>query len=64
VVDVAPVPHGLEEPVGEANDHDVLHCLLAEIVVDAVDLALVEDPAELRVELSAPSPDRARRASR
>ena len=52
MVDVAPVPHGLEEPVGEAKHHDVLHRLLAEVVIDAVDLALLEHPAQLGIELA------------
>ena len=52
VVDVAAVPHGLEETVGEAEDHDVLHGLFAEVVVDAVDLPLVEDGAEPEIELA------------
>src|SRR5262249_56959306 len=52
VIDVAPVPHRLEEPVGEAEDHDVLHGLLAEVVVDPVDLALVQDGAETAIKLT------------
>ena len=43
VVDVVPVPDGLEEAVGEAEGEDVLGRLLAEEVVDAEDLLLVED---------------------
>ena len=43
VVDVVPVPDGLEEPVGEAEGQDVLRRLLAQEVVDAEDLLLVED---------------------
>ena len=45
VVDVAAVPDRLEDAVGEAEHHDVLHRLLAEVVVDAVDLLLAEDLA-------------------
>ena len=37
-VDVAAVPVRLEDHVGEAEDHDVLHGFFAEVVVDAVDL--------------------------
>ena len=40
MVDVAVVPHRLEQRVGEARDHDVLHRFLAEEMVDPVDLAL------------------------
>ncbi len=42
VVDVLPVPDRLEDAVGEAEDEQVLHRLLAEVVVDAVDLRLFE----------------------
>ena len=43
VVDVLAVPDRLEDAVGEAEDQDVLDRLLAQVVVDAVDLALAED---------------------
>ena len=42
VVDVIAVPDRLEHAVGEAQHQDVLHRLLAEVVIDAVDLVLVE----------------------
>ena len=51
VVDVVLVPDRLEDPVGEPQGKDVLDRLLAEVVVDAVDLGLIEVPLELRVEL-------------
>ena len=38
VVDVAPVPDGLEEAVGEPEGQDVLGRLLPQEVVDPVDL--------------------------
>ncbi len=41
VVDVAAVPDGLEDGIGEAQDEEVLDGLLAEVVVDAEDLLLV-----------------------
>ena len=43
VVDVVAVPDRLEDRVGEPQHEDVLDRFLAEIVVDAVDLLLVED---------------------
>jgi hypothetical protein len=46
VVDVAPVPERLEEGVGEAQGQDVLHRLLAQIVVDAVDLRFHQQAGE------------------
>ena len=42
-VDVASVPDGFENDVGEAQDKDVLNGLFSEIVVDSVDLRFVED---------------------
>ena len=51
VVDVVAVPERLEEPVGEAERQDVLDGLLAQVVVDAEDLALVEDAQHAAVEL-------------
>ena len=41
-LDVIAIPQRLEHGVREAEDEQVLHRLLAEIVVDAVDLRLVE----------------------
>src|SRR5204863_143452 len=48
--DVVAVPEGLEDPVGEPQDEDVLHRLFAEVVIDPVDLVLVEHPGEQAVE--------------
>ena len=50
VVDVAAVPDGLEDPVAEPEDQQVADGLLAQVVVDAVDLPLAEDLADLAVE--------------
>ena len=51
VVDVPPVPERLEDPVAEPEDEQVPDGLLPEVVVDAVDLRLAEDPEDLAVEL-------------
>ena len=51
VVDVVGVPDRLEHGVGEAHRQDVLHRLLAEVVVDPEDRARVEDAGEDAVEL-------------
>ena len=48
VIDAVAVPDRLEQPVGEAERHDVLHRLLAEIVVDAEDLVLVQRAQDAR----------------
>ena len=50
VIDVAAVPHRLEDAVAEAEDQQVADGLLAQVVVDAVDLPLVEDVGDLAVE--------------
>ena len=42
VVDVATVPEGFEDRVGETQDEEILDGLLAEVVVDAEDLRLAE----------------------
>jgi len=50
VIDVAPVPQRLEDPIPEPEDQQVPDGLLAEVVVDAVDLRLAEDLADLAVQ--------------
>jgi hypothetical protein len=50
VVDELAVPDRLEDPVREAKREHVLHRLLAQVVVDAKDLALVEVAVKLVVE--------------
>ena len=52
VGDVLAVPDRLQDRVGEAQVGDVHHRLLAEVMVDAQDLLLVEHFAELGVELA------------
>ena len=46
VIDVRVVPQRLEQDVGEAQRHEVLHRFLAEIVIDAEDISLEEDRAD------------------
>src|ERR1700757_5218443 len=50
VVDVIAIPDRLEQSVGEAQHHDVLHRLLAEIVIDAENLVFLENAEELLIE--------------
>ncbi len=52
VVDVVAVPHRLKQRVGEAHRHQVLDRLLAQVMVDAKDLRLLEDLEQLGVELA------------
>ena len=56
------VPQRLVERVGEAQRHQVLHRLLAEIVVDAEDLVLAEIVADQVVQRAAPKRGRGRSA--
>ena len=52
MVDPIPVPQRLEHAVGKAQRHDVLHCLLAEEVVDAEDLILPRAAQDCPVQLT------------
>ncbi len=51
LIDVVAIPQRLEHAVGEAKRQHVLDGLLAEVVVDAKDLRLVEHAQDPRVEL-------------
>ena len=64
VIDVAPVPDRLEHAVGEAEHQQVLDGLLAEVVIDAEDLRLVEVLVQQRVQLARAGRGRCRTASR
>ena len=50
MIDVVSVLDRLEHPVSKAQHQDVLYGLLTEIMVDTVDLVLVEDAQELKVQ--------------
>ena len=47
VIDVVAVPDRLKQRVGEAQRHQVLDRLLAEVVIDPEDLGLLEDLEQL-----------------
>jgi hypothetical protein len=49
VVHVVLAPDRLEDAVGEAQGHDILHRLLAEVVIYPVDLGLLEVPPDVSV---------------
>jgi hypothetical protein len=55
VIDIAPVPDRLENAVGEAEHQNVLDRLLAQVMVDAIDLLLVQDLANFFVQAIADS---------
>jgi hypothetical protein len=42
-LDVVPVPNRLQEGIGKAKEEEILHRLLAEVMVDAKDRCLGED---------------------
>src|SRR5580704_15286350 len=42
MLDLLPVPERLEQAVGKAQRHDVLHRFLAEEMVDSIDLMLLQ----------------------
>ena len=50
VIDVAAVPDGLEDGVVEAEDHDVLHGLFAQVVIDAENLVLRQHALDVAVQ--------------
>ena len=50
VIDIVAVPDRLDERVGETEDQQVLDRLLAEVVIDAVDLVLAEILVQLEVQ--------------
>ena len=52
VVDVVAVPDRLEDRVGKPQHEQVLHRFLAEVMIDAVDLLLVEHGVDDLVQLS------------
>jgi hypothetical protein len=50
MVDVVASPYGLEDPVGEAQDHDVLDRLLTQEVVHPIDLRFRQHPEDPRIQ--------------
>jgi len=52
VVDMVAIPYRLEHAVGEAQHQDVLHRLLAEIMIDPIDLLLFHQFEQFAVERS------------
>ena len=50
MVDILAIPERLEDAIAEAEDEQVLHRLLAEVVIDAIDLGLGEGAGDLVVQ--------------
>lgn len=51
VLDAIPIPDRLEEGIGEPEDQEVLDCLLAQVVVDPVDLRFIKVAVEQTIEV-------------
>ena len=51
-VDVAAIPDGLKDAVGETKDQNILDGFFAQVMIDAINLVLVEDLLELLVKLA------------
>src|SRR5262249_15012296 len=54
MVDMGGIPHRLEQGIGEAQSHQILHRFLAEIVIDAIDAMLGENMADRIIDGSCP----------
>ena len=52
VIDVVAVPERLEDRVGKAGHQDILDCLFAQVMVDAIDLMLVQDLVQFIVQFA------------
>ena len=50
MIDIPPVPDGFENSIVEAEDHDVLHRLFTQVMVDAIDLILLQNILDLAVQ--------------
>ena len=50
-VDVASIPDRFKDAVAETKHHDVLHCLFAEVMIDAINLVFVQDLLDFLIEL-------------
>ena len=46
MIDMGGIPHRLEQGIGKAQGHEVLHRLFAEIMIDAIDVLFEENPAD------------------
>src|SRR5581483_6882361 len=51
-IDEVAVPYRLKDAIREPEDQKILHRLFAEIVIDAEDLAFMEDGVDLMVQLA------------
>ena len=52
VVHIAPVPQRLEDPIAEAERQDILHCFLAQIMIDPINVRFCEDSMDALVQFA------------
>ena len=64
MIDMGGVPDRLEQGIGKAQGHQVLDGLLAEIMIDAIDVLFAENAADRIIDARAPTQGPCRRASR
>jgi hypothetical protein len=50
MIDVVTIPYRLKQPICESQHQDVLHGLLSQIVVDAINLVFFEQLLKLAIE--------------
>ncbi len=43
MVDILPVPQRLKNAIGKPKDEQILYCLFAEVMIDAIDLTLIKN---------------------
>ena len=53
MLDMAGVPQWLKQGIAETQDKEVLHCFLAQIMIDPEDMLLVERSADRTVDVAA-----------
>ena len=50
IVDVLVVPKRLKKGIGKAQRQQVLHCFLAQVMINTIDLLLIKDVCQLVVD--------------
>ncbi len=61
MIDMVTIPDRFKHAVGETQDQDILHRLLAEIVIDPVNLMLVDEVQQIAIQGARRSEVRAER---
>ena len=50
LIDMIAVPQGLDQGIGETEHQEILHCLLAQVVIDPVDALLCKMPVQAGIQ--------------